>query len=185
MHLIQYFGIDNIRAMLFIDGENLAIRFGSMLQTKGLKPLADVVYRPDVYVWSRHLSTDVVAGGGVIRSHYYTAVQGDHPSIEEAARELKSAGIAAPRVFKKVKGSRSKRVDITLATEMLVHATRRNYDIAVLIAGDEDYVPLIEAVQAEGRGVHLWSIPDGLSPHLVQAVDNYVDLSPFLAGPLA
>jgi uncharacterized LabA/DUF88 family protein len=172
--------------MLFVDGENLAIRFGSMLKTQGLQAKADVIYRPGVYVWSRHLSgSGTVSGGGMIRAHYYTAIHGDHVTVDEAAMELKSAGIEAPRVFKKVKGSRSKRVDITLATEMLLHATRRHYDIAVLVAGDEDYVPLVEAVQSEGRGVHLWSTPDGLSSRLVQAVDNYVDLSPYLTDPLA
>ena len=72
---------------------------------------------------------------------------------------------------------RSKRVDITLATDMLLHATRNNYDIAVLVAGDEDYVPLVEAVQGEGRGVHVWAVPDGLSPRLKHAADEYYDLS--------
>ncbi len=183
MNLVPYFGIDNVRAMIFVDGENLSIRFGAALRSGNFLPHDDAVHRQDVYVWNRHLSGRVVVGGGLIRSHYYTAVQGDHPTVEEVGVELKAAGIAAPRIFKKGKGQRSKRVDITLATEMLLHATRKHFDIGILVTGDEDYVPLIEAVKAEGVGVHVWSLPDGLSPHLVHAADMHVDLSPYLLKP--
>jgi uncharacterized LabA/DUF88 family protein len=182
--LVPYLGIDSIRVMLFVDGENLAIRFGAMLKTAGLAKSPFVVYRPDVYVWLPSLgSRETVSGGGIIRTHYYTAVQGDYPTVDEVTTELKNAGIGAPRVFKKAKGARSKRVDITLSTEMLLHATRHHYDIAILVAGDEDYVPLVEAVQSEGRGVHVWSIADGLSTRLSQAADSYTDLTPYLTEP--
>jgi uncharacterized protein (TIGR00288 family) len=71
-------------------------------------------------------------------------------------------------------------VDITLATEMLGHAHRKNYDIAVLVAGDEDYVPLAEAVKREGRQVVLWFVKDGLSPALQGAADHFWDLGELL-----
>jgi len=179
--IIKHFGISNIRVMLFVDGENLSIRCGAMIKTGRYTMGPNSKIRPDIYVWNPQLSGDqVVDRGGIIRTHYYTAVQGDHPLVEEVAKELKDLGISAPRVFKKAKNTRSKRVDISLATDMLLHATRRNYDIAVLVAGDEDYVPLIQAVQSEGRGVHLWALPDGLSPALVQAADEYRDLTRLL-----
>jgi len=50
-------------------------------------------------------------------------------------------------MFYRSRNRRSKRVDSTLATDMRTHAHRKNYDIAVLVAGDEDYVPLVEAVK--------------------------------------
>jgi uncharacterized LabA/DUF88 family protein len=85
-------------------------------------------------------------------------------------------GIETPCVFKKNKTRGSKRVDISLTTDMLLHASRRNYDIAVLIAGDEDYVPVVQAVKLEGRRVLLWFIEDGLNPLLKKAADSYADL---------
>ncbi len=182
--LIPYFGIDNIRVMIFVDGENLAIRFGAYLRNEARVLARDVIYEPDVYVWSRHLSdSSVVAGGGVIRTHYYTAVQGDHPKVEDVASTLKQAGVGAPRVFKKIKNQRSKGVDISLATDMLTHAHRHHFDIAVLVGGDADFVPLVRAVQAEGRGVHLWYIPDGVSEALVQAVDKASNIVHMLVQP--
>lgn len=154
-------GIGNVRVMVFVDGENLAIRFQAMQRTTGRPLEPQTRLRPDTYLWNPMLSNlGVVANGGILRTHYYTAVQGDHPTIDEVARELKALSVDAPRVFKKARGARSKRVDITLATEMLLHAARKHYDIAVLVAGDEDYVPLVQAVQSEGCGVHVWSIPE-------------------------
>src|SRR5438552_16267039 len=88
-----------------------------------------------------------------------------------------------PRVFKKDKGKGSKRVDITLAIDMLLHGTRKHYDVAVLVAGDEDYVPLVRAVQGEGARVYVWFTSEGLSPGLYQAADYFVDLDEFLFTP--
>ena len=45
------------------------------------------------------------------------------------------------------------------------------------LAGDEDYVPLVEAVQREGLLVYVWFVPDCLSPKLEHAADRYSDMS--------
>ena len=66
---------------------------------------------------------------------------------------------------------------------MLSHAFRKNYDIAVLVAGDEDYVPLVKAVMSEGRRVVIWFLSDGLSPKLVDAADHFFDLDVVLFKP--
>ena len=91
---------------------------------------------------------NVCAHRNVLRKYYYTSIKGDEKKIVDCIDELKAHGIEAPRVFKKTKSRGSKRVDISLATDMLSHAFRKNYDIAVLVAGDEDYVPLVKAVQS-------------------------------------
>jgi uncharacterized LabA/DUF88 family protein len=56
---------------------------------------------------------------------------------------------------------------------MLLHAARKNYEVAILIAGDEDYVPLVEAVKSEGRRVYVWAVSNGLSPALRRAADHF------------
>jgi uncharacterized LabA/DUF88 family protein len=130
-------------------------------------------------VWSEKLM-DLTGVYFVRRKYYYTSLVGDSSAIVDATDKLKELGIEAPRVFKKTKGKGSKRVDISLATDMLVHASRRNINVAVLIAGDEDYVPLVEAVQFEGCRVLVWFIPDGISPALKRAADAYADISSLL-----
>lgn len=51
---------------------------------------------------------------------------------------------------------RQKGVDIALAVEMLSHTVRRNMEGVVLLAGDMDFKPLMEAVVREGMRINLW-----------------------------
>ena len=163
------------RAMVFVDGEGLAIRYGKMLEARGATAPDNTRFEKNVYVWSLSLN-NVCLMGSVVRKHYYTAVQGDEDRVVAITETLKDAGIEAPRVFHKKKGKPSKRVDILLATEMLNHAVHRHFDVAVLVAGDEDYVPLVEAVQREGCRVFVWFVSDGLSPVLRRTADSFADL---------
>lgn len=44
-----------------------------------------------------------------------------------------------------------KGIDIRIATDMLVHAARGNYDAAVLVSGDTDFADAMQAVKDFGR----------------------------------
>jgi uncharacterized LabA/DUF88 family protein len=46
-----------------------------------------------------------------------------------------------------------KGVDIQLATDMITHSFKNNYDTAVLVAGDNDFVGAIQAVKDNGKNV--------------------------------
>ena len=102
---------------------------------------------------------------------------------EERIRHLKYALFMmgfAPRVFKKSKNRRSKAVDITLATDMLSHGHRDNYDVAVLFAGDGDYVPLVEEVQRLGKVVYVGFFKgSGLNNDLQLASDTFLIFDEF------
>jgi uncharacterized LabA/DUF88 family protein len=178
--LLPYTGLDGIRTMIFVDGENLAIRYGAQLKARNNQPPSHVTYRQDIYVWTAAFRVNTIQGGGIVRTYYYTSVQGDYPSLTEIEDQLKEAGVEAPRVFKRTKSGRSKRVDISLATDMLTHAHSHHYEVALLFAGDEDYVPLVQAVQREGCRVQLCFIQDGLSPVLVRACDGFSPIEDFL-----
>ena len=171
------------KAMMFIDGENLAIRYKNRLGEAQSQPYVN--FLNDIYVWSRYANIPHHSHCEVIRKYYYTAVQGDEPKIQDVEHQLKEVGIEAPRVFKKSKGRTSKRVDITLATDMLTHAHRGNYEIAILVAGDDDYVPLVKAIKDEGCRVVLWFFEDdpGISKHLQMESDYFFDISWFLLKP--
>lgn len=166
--------------MMFVDGENLTIRYGEMLGSA--TPPSHVTYVPDILVWACEANAAKHVACEILRRYYYTAVQGDDLKIEQVEEQLKTLGIEAPRVFKKPKGRRAKRVDISLATDMLSHAQRNNYDLAILVGGDEDYVPLIQAVMAEGRRVVVWALESGLSPALARAADHLFDVGQILFG---
>jgi len=171
---------------MFVDGENLSIRYKELLKSSEWFTVLDHVhYKENVYVWSGYANIAHHLHCEVVRKYYYSAVQGDVDSLQEVVAELKSIGIESPVIFKKPKNRSSKRVDITLATDMLSHAHRKNYDIAILVAGDDDYVPLVRAIKAEGCRVVLWFFQDsvGLSQNLVNECDYFFDISWFLLQP--
>ena len=170
--------IKNCRVMVFVDGENLAIRYGNLLGEN--QPFNHVQFERDKYVWSNLLDLSAHLSVSTIRRYYYTSVRGDTNDRDTIHDKLHALGIQAPRVFPKNKSRGSKRVDISLSVEMLTHAHFGNYDAAVLVAGDEDYVPLVEAVKAQGKQVFIWFVQDGLSPALRRSADYFFDLGKVL-----
>jgi len=48
-----------------------------------------------------------------------------------------------------------KGVDIQLATDMITHSYKGNYDVAVLLASDTDYVGALQAVKDNGKNVEV------------------------------
>jgi uncharacterized LabA/DUF88 family protein len=169
--------------MMCVDGENLAMRYKVLKQRRdGITRLEPSEwYEPDVSLWSDTLN-QLCEYAGMLRRHYYTSVIGDEVRRKSIEDRLKAAGIEAPYVFKKPKDDtrrRSKGVDISLAADMLTHAHRKNYALAILIAGDGNYIPLVKAVKAEGSRVFVWSFDEsyGLSRDLRISADYYQEIS--------
>lgn len=48
-----------------------------------------------------------------------------------------------------------KGVDIQLATDMITHAYKNNYDVAILVGGDSDFAPALQAVKDNGKHVEV------------------------------
>lgn len=175
------------RWMMFIDGENFTIRGQEFASATSLKLVAGPYWKKDVFLWLPDLlgrQTSLMTGQigrdvspTAVRAHYYTTVQGDEQALRDTEAALWKLEFQ-PEVFKKPKTRSSKGVDITLARDMLSHAYQHHYDIALVVAGDADYVPLLEAVKKTGKMVALSFFTDyGLSDSLVLASDDFFDLS--------
>lgn len=68
-----------------------------------------------------------------------------------------------------------KETDVSLAVDMTVGAHTNRYDIAMLVAGDTDYVRAVQAVQATGRKVVWCHFPaQAHTDRLRQACDEQV-----------
>jgi len=48
-----------------------------------------------------------------------------------------------------------KGIDIMLTTDLLTHSFKNNYDVAILVAGDSDYVCALQAVKDNGKNVEV------------------------------
>jgi uncharacterized LabA/DUF88 family protein len=177
------------RWMSFFDGENLTIRAQEIASTEGVDFAEGPFYMRDIFVWVPTLmatraldSTNemtVPLQRHAVRAYYYTSVVGSEEKIRGVKKDLFEIGFA-PKVFKRSKTRRSKAVDTTLATDMLGHAYRDNYDVAFLVAGDGDYVPLVEEVKRLGKVVYVCFFKgSGLNEELELASDTFFYLDDF------
>jgi uncharacterized LabA/DUF88 family protein len=150
--------------MLFVDGENFAIRAKAVAAKNGLSLREGPHYLQDVFVWMPGLSATHVLTQArkanqleqfAVRAHYYTSLVGGDDKIIAVRRSIRALGFQ-PHVFKRAaKQKKSKGVDVTLTKDMLVNAFHNNYDAAVVISGDGDYVPVIEEVKRMGKTVYV------------------------------
>ena len=180
------------RWMMFVDGENVVCRGQDVAKALGFQLQEGSHYKRDVFLWFPKLPPTLVftqpAYGAqlekwAIRSHYYTSMTGSHEGVDETKMAIRDVGFH-PVVFKKDKGSRNvKGVDITLTKDMLAHAYDDNYDVAVLLTGDGDFVPVIEEVKRMGKAVYVAFFEHeaaGLSKDLRLASDKFFRLTDVL-----
>ena len=177
------------RWMMFIDGENFTIRAQKVAASKSVALIEGKNYMKDVFVWMPGIrGTQTLTTGHVqlqphaIRSHYYTSVIADDVKYMEVREKLRELGFT-PQVFrKKKKEEKAKGVDIALTKDMLTNAFFNNYDVAVLIAGDGDYIPLVEEVKRFGKIVYLTFFKaEGLNPDLRLVADYHFDMEPLFS----
>jgi len=169
----------NPRMMIFVDGENLAIRFKELLNQYELQKPDHIVEIPNVFVWSEVINK-FLEHRNIIRKYYFTSCVGDENKIQEIESFIRKEGFEAPRVFKGSRGRKSKRVDIAMATEILLHGFRDNYDYALIITGDEDFIPAIKAISNEGKRILLWYLNSSTNQSLIRCADHVYNLEPFL-----
>lgn len=174
--------------MAFVDGENLAIQGKKVAADNGITLIEGENYRKDVYVWLPKTKATTRIGHAAAptpifrfatRAYYYTSLVGSDEDITSVRRSLRELGFD-PQVFKRKASQRkSKGVDIALTKDMLSHAFLDHYEVAVLIAGDGDYVPLVEQVKRLGKPVFVWFFENyGLQDELKLASDWFCDLTP-------
>lgn len=182
------------RWMLFVDGENFAIRAKNYAKGKDIRFTEGPFYREDVFIWlpdvpatkSIHTAGDsrLQLQDHAVRSYYYTSICGDADAITKVREQLFSLGFH-PEVYKrKSKRERAKGVDIALAKDLLANAYLDNYDAAVLFSADADYIPIIQEVKRLGKNVFVVTIDNkgvnGVSDDLLLESDAHFTCGPIL-----
>lgn len=77
-----------------------------------------------------------------------------------------------------------KGVDVQLATDMLTHSFKNNYDVAILVAGDNDFVGALQSVKDNGKHVEVALFgKESTSQRLRTVADRVIKInSRFLKG---
>lgn len=173
--------------MLFVDGENLAIQGQKLAEAEGIELMPGPYYEAESFLWppSYGHSSLLSSLAGELRpfprfpplqAHYYTTAVGDDRLIASLRLKIREAGFK-PHVFKKQsKAKKTKGVDISLARDLLVHGFEGGFSFALLIAGDQDYLPLVEELQSRRLAVFVSFFEAGMGPRLRAEADFFFPL---------
>lgn len=172
------------RLIALVDGENLTFCYQRMLRD-GRVPYADNVHLPDAFVWNNRLLGNPI-NYDVIRITYYTSIFGG----SERAPEVKSliqqqqypCGDERTRTWQRLNAAvftksqqakKTKIVDMRICIDALANTIDRNMDVLFLVAGDGDYVPLIEEVMRHGIRTCVLALSEGLSGAMTGVGDEF------------
>ncbi|MDD5127622.1 MAG: NYN domain-containing protein [Dehalococcoidales bacterium] len=164
------------RVMIFIDGSNL---YHSLKKHFGRTDL-------DMGKFCQHM----VARRTLTRIYYYNARVGikEEPERYKHQQAFFNSVNAIPytelRLGRLVYNNwpstppYEKGTDVQLATDMLTHAFKNNYDVAILVAGDNDYVGAVQAVKDNGKHIEIALFgQEGTSRQLRSAADKVIPIN--------
>src|SRR5499427_3033373 len=103
---------------------------------------------------TRHADSQV--RGELLRVYWYDAARDRVPTIDQ--RVIAQMAWVKLRLGNLNARGQQKGVDAQIRADMEALARHRALTDAVLVAGDEDMVPAVEAAQAYGVRVHLWGV---------------------------
>jgi len=143
----------NDRVMVFIDGSNL------------YHSLKAIFKRTDIVMGK--LAEKLLEKRRLIRVYYYNARVGRKEEPERYQHQQAFFNSVSSTPYFELRLGRlvyvnwphsppyEKGVDIQLATDLLTHSFKNNFDTAILVAGDSDFVGAIQAVKDNGKNVEV------------------------------
>ncbi|MBI2964906.1 MAG: NYN domain-containing protein, partial [Chloroflexi bacterium] len=159
--------------MVFIDGSNLYHVLSQMCGRHDLR-------------FGKFVEK-LTSGRDLVRAYYYNVRQdrAHNPaaaqeqdrfltSLEEVPYLETRLGIYKQRGVEMVE----KGVDVMIATDLVSGAFKNLYDTAILVSGDGDFFPAIEAVKDLGKHVEVAAFENNLSPEAGRAADVTTLLRP-------
>jgi uncharacterized LabA/DUF88 family protein len=146
-------GNGNERVMVFIDGSNL------------YHSLKTFFKRTDIDIGK--LCNKLLNKRRLVRIYYYNAKVGfkEEPQRYRDQQAFFAGVNAIP--YSELRLGRlvyhnwpntppyEKGVDVQLATDMITHSFKNNYDVAVLVAGDNDFVGALQSIKDNGKHVEV------------------------------
>jgi len=120
---------------------------------------------------------------------YYDARPDDDSDVDEQLKEYwdvvellndTELGFGSMRGGTKRRPPRQKGVDTLIAVDMLVGAFTKLFSVAVLIAGDADFVPVINEVKRRGVMVVVGANASSIADDLKRAADRFFPIGPGL-----
>jgi uncharacterized LabA/DUF88 family protein len=107
------------------------------------------------------------------------AFEGKNESGRKLHDTLRSMGVnVITRDGYDAENRQQKEVDVAIASELLEQALMDNFDTAILISGDRDFLPAIEKVQNRGKKVEIAAFTESTSRIMQTSCDVFHNLDP-------
>ena len=154
------------RVMVFIDGSNL------------YHVLTENCGRHDL-VFSKFVSK-LIDGRDLERTYYYNVRQNASVNPQASAEQEKFLSSLFETPYLEVRlgvhrrqggGMVEKGVDVMMATDLVVAAYRDLYDTAIVVSGDGDFYPAVQAAKDVGKHVEVVAFQSNLSPEVRRVAD--------------
>ena len=158
--------------MIFIDGSNL---YHVLLKNCGRSDLKFLDFANKLTGPKRNLE----------KIYYYNVrqeLQGKIKIPEEQQKFLTSLR-KIPKleiklgIWKEQNGSiAEKGVDVMLATDLVLHAVKNNFDTAIIVSGDGDFFPAMETAKKEGKRIEVAAFESNISKEATEYSNNVIKL---------
>lgn len=158
---------NNSRTMVFIDIRNII--FASRSECNGSYKI-DFTEMTNLLVGERNLL------GAYVFDGIGTSKNEDSSEKFHKCLEYDGFRVVTRNSFEDNEG-KQKEVDVAMTCEIVSHAYKDNYDVAIIVSGDRDFVPAIEHIQSLGKVVEVASFDKSGSSHIKRAADIYHSLS--------
>ncbi len=148
-------------------------RVGIFIDTQNLYHSAKNIYKARVNF--ANVLKDALADRLLIRAIAYVVAteggeeKGFFEALERLGIETKTKDL---QVF--AGGAKKGDWDVGIAVDAIKFAPK--LDVAVIVAGDGDFVPLVEYLKSEGCQVEVVSFGKSTSARLIEASDDFLDL---------
>lgn len=174
--------MDALRVMVFIDASNLLSQLSKEINIKfdSRRPTPPVITLADNIISSIYnmIKCQLPPSNRFLVRRYWFASYVGGDDFEVNYREILRSHRIEPYIFKSKHGSKAEKgVDIALAKEMLVNAFNDNYDVGVLVSGDEDYVGLVSEVKRYGQLIYGGFFSKGYNKNLYLCLDGSIKIN--------
>jgi hypothetical protein len=171
-----------MKILIFIDGQNFyrsLLRFDDTLVVdydRLASWITQTVGGPSGAFGGAHYYVGVSPGAPAPVESFLKGLEGRTGYFVRRERRVRRSG-RCPACGGEYEYTTEKRVDTRLVADLIHFAANGAYDAAVLVSGDDDFVPAVEAVNALGKQVWVATLtPDELSSDLRVRCFGHVDL---------
>src|SRR5437868_6002030 len=142
------------RYAIFVDAGYLYAASGALLLSCGSRREYRVAAEKLIKALTDH--ADEQRRGELLRVYWFDAAPKRQPTVDQ--RVIANLPLVKLRLGNLNAQGQQKRADAQLGADLEALARHRAITDAVLLAGDEDMLPAVEAAQRYGVRVHLWGV---------------------------